>query len=297
MNIKTIHISFLDGLHGNFLRYIIYRFLLKDSGFQKLLPFTEIGTSHVRIQAKEHRGKVPSYTLLSYGKKSIPTKSGDLVVQIDWSQKHQYIQVYNHVYRAGHGIPYELRKTQCNWHPGDLPSQVRNKLYSQIRESSYFINNHKFLTLECSDVLIHKFDFDNFFNFDGFVLELTTIAKLSGISEDINVQELKDIWDLFIIKSGGFESQQNIERIFMKITNNINLNLEHLLIVEEAFLNTLITKQFDIHDQLSVFTQDTYPTTTDIIIKEIKQVLKSRNSEFDVNKPISDQWEQVKHLP
>jgi hypothetical protein len=85
--------------------------------------------------------------------------------------------------------------------------------------------------------------------------------------------------------------QENVKALFTAILNDAAYSCS-LNILEEAFLNALITQEFNIHSGISTF-KDYYTAESTIISVEIKRVLKNRNADFDPSKPISQQLNQV----
>lgn len=290
--IDKIYIDFFDGTHGNFLRYLIYRFVLDDTGFKNKLPFTDIGTSHVRISAEIYKDRVQSFPS---GFDIIMSPSvEDLIIRIVWDPEDAYLSLYNLIYRAGSGVDIDQRSSFLPYNASDR-KQIRNKLYSQLREEDYYKLGHIFRNT--NGAATHNFKFHSFFNFDALYWELTQVSKLLDARTHIDATELQVIFEQFIAKAHANSSKARIEHIFSILLKDENCDISDLLVIEEAYLNVLITKQFDIHGDLSIFNSEMYPTQLCIITEEIKQVLKNRNSNFDVCTPISDQWEQVRHLP
>ena len=62
--------------------------------------------------------------------------------------------------------------------------------------------------------------------------------------------------------------------------------------IEEAFLNVLITENFNIHSNISTFNEN-YSYDAVAISNEIKQVMKDRNAEFSLDVPINQQLNKI----
>jgi hypothetical protein len=151
-------------------------------------------------------------------------------------------------------------------------SDLRNIFYSSLYENVLGIDKYnKFLPI---DNQIYHFNVGKIYDYISFIEELGKISMFVGKRGwDYKHNKLYPLWQEFIEKNQGHQSYKKCQRIIMHIlaADDINFNCN---ILEEAYLNSFITKTFNIFDGMDCF-DNQYPTNTkqlhDLIISKVKE--------------------------
>jgi hypothetical protein len=302
-----IKIDYYGGSHGNFLAYILNRYIFKipSANFN---PINALGASHYKtseyeikkIVFAEHYSFRPEPKNVNF---SMPGKD-DTVIQIQIDSDNLYTVFYNAIVRGGNfgldiktpekdtlkkldelieksnshktsDYKYSAFKNQIIKDHGvqiNYPrSIIRNYYYANLYESDFFlIPANNFLNYDVKEKL--TFPVNSFMSFDLFVRELEKIS-IKLINQPFHLESsLNEIYNEFSEKNSGLIS-----------SNKCNIILEHILaghdfefnanILEEACINYNITQKFDIHSGIDCFS-DSYPTNTKIIYDQIMEKIK-----------------------
>jgi hypothetical protein len=300
-----IKIDYYGGSYGNFLAYILNRYIFKipSANFD---PINDIGASHYktteyqtkRIVLAEHYSFPPENVKLT-----MPGKD-DTVIQIQIDSNNLYPVYYNAMVRGGNfGLDVvtpekdtlekldNLVEKQIQYNFGHYKysafknqiikdhgiqinyprSIIRNYYYANLREDDLFlIPATNFLNYDVKEKI--TFPVNSFMSFVSFVRELEKIS-IKLINQQFHLESsFNELYNKFCEKNLGLIS-----------SNKCNIILEHILaghdfefnanILEEAYINCNITQIFDIHSGIDCF-NDSYPTNTKIIYDQIMEKIK-----------------------
>jgi len=300
-----IKIDYYGGSYGNFLAYILNRYIFKipSANFD---PINDIGASHNitfeyqtnRIVFAGHYSFPPENVNLA-----MPEKN-DTVIQIQINSDSLYSVYYNAIVRGGNfGLDVETPEEDTLKKLDDLieklnlykvghhkysafknqiikdygiqinypRSIIRNYYYSNLREDDLFLTpGTNFLNYDVKEKL--TFPVYSFMSFVSFVRELEKVS-IRLINQPFHLDpSLNELYNKFCEKNLGLIS-----------SNKCNIILEHILaghdfefntnILEEAYINCNITQIFDIHSGIDCF-NDSYPTNTKIIYDQIMEKIK-----------------------
>lgn len=286
-----IRIDFYGGSYGNFLEYIINRYVYNIS-FDIFSPFNQLGASHnvtdeymnVRQVVAEHYSFKSGY----------PIYSDDTVIQIKINENSMYHVLYNSLMRAGDqtinldqiekntiakltaaGKKFSNFKEQIIADYGFTVdyarSTIRNYFYSQLRESNFFldvVNAHD--NYDCIKII--KFDVGQFESIKSFIESLQKLSVELNNKQFIFDEDFSCLYNEFIDKNEGIKSYNKCNDIITDIISGKYVDI-NLTIIEEGFINCWITKTFNIHSDIDCFS-DNYPTNTRIIYDQIIEKLK-----------------------
>lgn len=302
-----IYIDFPGGAHGHFLEFIILKHINRVPEYQNFLPFTDIGTSHLKKQISS--GKTVLAVHYSQRNENITIDPDDYIIRIPVINKDLYLKFIiwgNITLRTGDGTfelsdfeintleklkdkKFEILKQHILYEQGikDIypRSYLRNIFYSQIREQ-----DNTYTTFKSGICKILNFEFSNFYSWDSFVKNLQNIAGKLRL-EFMVTDTLEADYKAFLNKNSVYLMGQKVKHLFEKITDEsfIETNLN---ILEEAFLNVLITDKFNIHSDIRTF-NNCYKVNSIEIAYEIKQILKKRNADFSLEMPIAQQLDKI----
>lgn len=301
-----VYIDFTGGAHGHFLEFIILKHVLRHPAYENFTPFTSLGTAHIKpslidksVFARHWTEHVPRAKFLA----------DDLVIRIPVDPESIYLYfifVGNSITRVAditldldqlekntlEKIPEQkhsnLKKTIMN-ELGiirDYPrSKLRNIFYDRIRQRSI-----KFVDFQAFGAKSIAFNFDSFYNWADFLAGTNNIATALDLPQ-VDANRLQCDYQEFLKNNAVYWMQENVKALFTAILDDTLYSCS-LNILEEAFLNVLITREFNIHSGLSTF-KDYYTAEPTAISAEIKRVLKNRNVDFDTAIPISQQLDRV----
>ena len=309
-----IYIDFFGGSHGNFLEFLISKYVLQIREYQNHLPFTSTGTSHIKPDI--HNGQKNSCTARHYSffkeyQNNLlhKIKSNDLLIRINIPTEDIYYSVYNASTRGG-DIRMDLDQLEIdtirkikeggkkfqNWLPllPETPntprSILRNIFYSKMHDEFHYQQINNFYDFKCNNII--TVNIHTFYNYNLLVNFLNLIAD--HIEVQPHFDDLLEIWQQFISKLECLPSKLKVDNFFKFLLNDVEIDIK-FNILEEAYLNALITELFDIHSDMSIF-EDSYPCSSLTISREIKQIMKNRNKSFSLQLPISKQLEMIRKL-
>lgn len=308
-----IYIDFFGGTHGNFLEFLFSKYVLNIPEYQNHSPFTSTGTSHIKPGVYFHREnicKADHYSFYTERRNKLiqNIQTDDFLIRIKTSTEDMFYAIYNSTTRGGdasldlENLEFDtIRKIKESHnkfhnlllHIPDAPDTPRNILrnifYSQIREESLrqHINNFYDFNSNIISVNVHIF-----YNYDLLVNFLNLIADQLGVQPHFD--DFLEVWQQFISKLECLPRKLKVDNFFEFVLNDVDTDIK-FNILEEAYLNVLITELFDIHSDMSIF-EDNYPFSSLIISREIKQIMKNRNKSFSLQLPISKQLEMIRKL-
>lgn len=278
---NNVYIDYYPGTHGHFLEFLINRFLFKDPRYANFNPFEKNGRVHQKPNQHNYKvEKVKPSHFSAFDINGILTDF-DCVIQINADyHKHSYIWLYNILSRTPISTNYSstvedfntwLINTHYSNYVNNKVSEIRNMIYTNcLHPETYFQSVFKGFKHVEKNFFI--FEFDNFFNFDKLSSSIIGISKFLHLDDDIDLIGVRKIWQQFISKSGGHYSKIQVDNFFNSIVNNKNSQC-HLNLIEQGYLNSLITKKYNIHAGISIFSSDEYPTSSMLIKKEIDQII------------------------
>ena len=284
---------FFGGAYGNFLEYICNRYIFKTKG-TSITPFLPSGASHQKNHNKEYQdNKVVSSGHFSYftaiSKEEFVFNTDDIIIRVNVDKNSLYHVYYNSLMRAGDqildlidlevdtldkleqgGQKFSNLKNQIISDFGIKKnykrSSIRNYFYSAIRESKFSLREmNSFIDFNCNKYI--NFNIRNVETFVSFV------SALQNLSLEITSQPFKydmtllNLYNEFFKKNQGIQSFNKCNNVLDCIFKGDNVNIE-LLIIEEAYINSIITEVFNIHSGIDCFT-DEYPSNTRVIYEQI----------------------------
>lgn len=321
-----IYIDFYGGTHGNFLRFLINRFVLVLDEYQDFLPFNSSGVSHLLPPSSTTNNIVLAnhYSMyeLTQSDNKITLKEEDRLLHINDSdllirihvnfEKHSFIWFYNMFYRAmpiGHNLDLKTTNDEDRFlitksplaqgHISYCKSNrkcLRNVFYSLFLDPNLFFNIPEYYTSyhgfkkpkikNFLDISIDTlFDYNSLYNF------LLEIAKNQNCNHhNVNDPMLYKVWRTFINRSGGFYKKTQVDHFFQNIlSDTTNKKIVKFNLMQESYLNFLITKNLDIHKNIHTFEEEKLTLSSELISQEIKNIMHCQNSNFKLTAPINQQ--------
>lgn len=298
-----IHIDYTGGSYGNFLAYIINRYIyqLESANFY---PFNKDGAAHVTTADYIDKSLVTAKHYshnLKYFSDPVNFSKDDVLIRIYVDRPNIYHVFYNGVVRAG-GFSLDidhpeidtikkleaLRKDKKD-NPHSLlklnydhiikefglrknypRSGLRNFYYATLREDEFGLDlMNNFINFDVRSTIYVQVQ--SFLSLNEFIKELTKIALV--VNRRFNYDKsFIDMYNNFINKNEGWSSQIKCNKIINDILlgNSVDIKVN---ILEEAWINCNITQMFDIHEGIECFA-DNYPVNTKVIHDQIIERLK-----------------------
>jgi hypothetical protein len=297
-----ITIDFYGGSYGNFLAYILNRYIFKIP-CADFNPINDLGASH-NATAKYQAERVVfagHYSFHLENPRLVMLGKDDTVIQIQIDPNNLYSVYYNSLARAGnYGLDLvapekntlkkldDLIEKTFNYHHKytwfknliiknhgsqiNYPrSIIRNYYYANLREDNFFlIPATTFLNYDVKEKI--AFPVSSFMSFFSFVHELEKVSiKLTNQPFCLD-RSLYELYNEFYKKNLGLTSSNKCDIILENILsgNTFEFNAN---ILEEAWINCNITQMFDIHSGIDCF-GDNYPNNTKIIYDQIMEKIK-----------------------
>lgn len=303
-----IYIDFPAASHGQFLEYLIHKHILHVQDYQNFLPFTDLGTSHKKPKSFYTSPQVRALHITEWNL-GVDITADDKIIRIPVTSNNIYMRFIfwgNKTLRVGDGTfeiddfekntleklkhdKYTLLREMIISDQGikNRYSKVylRNIFYSQIRENTIYFN--KFRNFTCPYFV---FDFENFYSFDNFLNTVNSLAMFLH-KDDVNKELLFLDYQLFLQNNHVYSMKNRVEEFFNAMLEDKDIDLS-LNIIEEAFLNVLITDKFNIHSDISIFEENNSGNSWQIA-NEIKTVLKNRNINYSLDLAINKQLNQI----
>lgn len=292
-----IQIDFYAGSYGNFLEYILNRYIFDIPSSKKFSPFNKLGSSH-NLLNKEYRDerKVSSghYSFLPDSLELLHKENK--VIQIIVDHESLYHVYYNSITRAGDqtidlsnleintiskldkaGGKFDNLRNQITHDYTRLEnyprSAIRNYFYAALNESIYSLDKmNKFIDYD--NTIIYKILASKFQTKLTFFKEFQKIAIATGCYRPIAYDtSLIKMYDKFIDQNKGIQSMIKCSNILEHIISNSNYEFE-TNILEEALINTKLSELFHIYADIECF-NDKYPTNTQDIYTQIINYIKN----------------------
>lgn len=277
MKFSKLHVDFRAGTYGNFLAYILNRFVFAVPG-SDFSPFTSMGTSHLGLTNEEYsNNKVVfpchysfKYRLITQSGNSQEILNNDGVIRLRVS--NVYPVFYNTHIRAG-DTPLDIVELEYNTldklsspkfhtirdtvlqnfgkHENYNRCELRNLFYSTFLDEETELK--KFNTWIPVDNQTHYFCIDSIYNYSEFVKELGKVSVFAGKRGwTFDHKTLYPIWNEFIELNQGYNSYLKCWDIINNMLANDNVDINCNLF-EEAYINSYITQTFNIYDGTECF--------------------------------------------
>lgn len=283
MKFHRLQIDYYGGAHGNFLEYLVNRYVFGIES-AKFYPFTEQGTSHVKPQAyiEDRLCESGHYSYNFSLGNLIGNNDGIIRITID----KIYPALYNSLTRAGE-INLDIDCLEVNTlaklsEPkfavirqdlidklgvlDNYPrSEIRNLFYSAMREPKFGADNMQNWAPLSNDYC--EFPISAFYNYIELVHYLGQVSLFAGRIGWNYDSSLYDIWSEFINKNTGYQSYVKCQQIITNMLAGDNIPIE-CTVLEEAYINFYITDTFNLYSNIDCFT-DNYPKTTQELYQAI----------------------------
>ena len=276
-------IDFYGGAHGNFLEYIINRYIFSIECCKDFTPFNNLGTAHAKNDnaAYVKDRKIVCRHFSAFGDKMpehIP------IVKIKVSKHYHPVVVYNAVLRAGDQF-FDIDNLEKNT-LSKLPEKhnalkieiinqlgrstdyhrkdIRNFFFSKLMHDEYSINLMN-ADIHPSNPSI-EIDVGVLFEFQKFTMTLGDIANFLNCRFAFD-KTLYPLWLTFMSKNHGYISFKKCSKIIDNIIQCQDYDFK-VNVLEEAYINFFIVKSFGVYENVRCF-DDTFPTNTKHILDEI----------------------------
>ena len=269
-------IDFFGGCHGNFLEVIIDMFVCGNRTMIGKPLFNENGAAHLKRNIADYK---PAIRQNHYSYFDIPFDINDNVIEIHVSNTDILAALTNSLVRAGDQVLdithlhtntikklTALPKAQSFF--DDLirehgihdtyPKQViRNYFYSKFDNKDYGLSLFNTFTHKGNK---HIFPFSAFFNLEEFYYHLNKCAYFLNLNF-YPTEQCAMIWKDFISCNQGYQSQKKCNIIIKHILNGINIPIDNLTLVEEAWIAHRVSKIFRCYNH-PLLIAETFPTNT-----------------------------------
>lgn len=308
--IDKIYIDFTPGLHGNFLRFLIRKFIYNDPWTKNITPFNRLGNSHnhyahtptddVSLDNPDLSIPIHTYHLekfLSLRLAPDPVLDQNcMVIPINWNYETDiYLVMYNYFMRAGDIVDLGITLRTRN-DPTRLSYVDRRWiLYQQITTSTSWFKKHYGFRISNNPLANYcEFDVNWFYDLAKLAFGLSQIARRLNVDCEIDMSELTNTWQQFMSYPTGYTSQLKIKNLLNELLLGHGPDFSNLLILEECYLNKLIIQQFNITASRAtlLFNSTMYPTSSAVELF-IKEHLKNNYQDFDITKSIASQMKLI----
>jgi len=266
-------LDYYSGSHGNFLEYLINRFIFKVPKVENI--FTKLGTCDILRQMPEYGNarmlQSNHYSEFSYITPDVVKKVVRIVLT---SEQERVCYQINVDCRAGDipsekkvfDIPDELRKS---------PSQLRQTYYAKLKfkENGYQLPD-TWLNLS-NDV--YNFPMGDLYNFQKLVIQLNKLSYFLECTFNPG-PELVEVWQQFIDRNHGLQAWKKVETILFHVMSNNDWEFVATP-WEQALLNLQLTEIINIADG-PLFDNDTYPTNSQQVWKHVQESIAEFDNRF-----------------
>ena len=276
-------IDFYGGTHGNFLEYIINRYIFSIECCKDFTPFNNLGTAHAKNDNDAYikDRKIVCRHFSAFGDKM----SEDIpIIKIKVSKYYHPVAVYNAVLRAGDQF-FDINELEKNTlaklpikHEG-LKAEIIRQLGNHINYNRKDIRNFFFSKLMHDEYSISLMNHDIhpenksleidvavLFEFQKFTMMLGDIANFLNCRFAFD-KTLYPLWLEFMSKNHGYNSFTKCSKIIDNIIQCQDYEFK-VNVLEEAYINFFIVKSFGVYENLSCY-ENQYPTNTRHILDEI----------------------------
>jgi hypothetical protein len=283
--------------HYHVKRNIISMFYKLHKGVELMNDYTMRNGKHYDLVIEHNGSFIPDPDIKKFQLlddiNGITPESGVIRIQVD----DYYTILYNGLYRAADvTIDFDelevdtleklnpkkfiyLKQSILNdlgEHKNYNRSDLRNMFYSSFIYDNLGVDQYN--NFNQIDNPVYNFPVSTIYNYNKFVEQLGQISTFAG-KQGWNYchDELYPIWNEFIQRNQGYQSYKKCQQIIEHILNASNIDIK-CNIIEEAYINSFITRTFNLYDGIACFDENVYPTNTrDIHNLITNQVRKNRD--------------------
>jgi hypothetical protein len=270
-----IIIDYGPGLHGNFLEYIINRYIFKIPVAVDQI-FHPTGAAHFLKVDKNYQAC--AIVKANHYAGSDVLKNVTQAIYIKHYSPYDFVLLTN-IFNRCHPRNEQILNE-------DVIHQEQLKIMGIFENETQRLRNHwyvklkekhcsQFYTKQLGEIPSHDFDYQSFFTLDQFVEELKKTANFLSMTLHYDTT-LSELWNLFIKKNTGWSRYQTARKIVCAILNQENITLPTDDWQLQAYINYNLSSMFDIYDG-ALFDYDSYPNNT----LEIYHLIQQHLSEFD----------------
>jgi hypothetical protein len=283
-----IAIDFAPGLHGNFLEFVINRYIF-DVPYSVDSIFQKSGAAHIINQDPVYQQHKKTYWghFSAYGD-SYP-ESVNKVIWIKHNPKLDFVLLTNIFYRC-HPNAVSQNDTsivdQKKFHTdlmgpsfwsqaetGSLKS-LRMNWYTKFQER-HFSETEKYPN---TTIPVHEFDYSSFFSLPEFIIELQRVSEFLNITLKYDTS-LGKLWQEFALINQGFNNYKQAQQILANTLSNVLSPIDVDDWQLQAWLNHNLSKMFRLYDG-ELFDNEQYVDNTQSLYALIQQHLIDFDSKF-----------------
>lgn len=271
-------IDFFGGCHGNFLEVIIDMFVYGNRTMIGEPLFNENGAAHLKIDVAEYK---PGIVAKCFSSTNMPFDIHDNVIEIHLCDTDMLPALTNNLLREGDeavditnlhqntikklgalqkgGVACFLKDLiREHGEHNSYPKQViRNYFYSRFDNTEYGLSLYNAFHHKGNK---HIFPFSALYNLEEFYYNLNKCAYFLNLNF-YPTEQCAMIWKDFISCNQGYQSQKKCNIIIKHILNGINIPIDNLTLVEEAWIAHRVSKIFRCYNH-PLLIAETFPTNT-----------------------------------
>lgn len=283
-----IAIDFAPGLHGNFLEFVINRYIFNvpysvDSIFQNTGAAHRVNQDPVYQQHKKtYWGHFSAFS------DKYPD-SVDKVIWIKHDPRLDFVLLTNIFYRC---IPggvirndtsiLDLEKfhvdsmKHVDWPQAETGSlkSLRMNWYTKFQER-HFAETEK---RPNTTLPVHEFDYSSFFSLPEFVIELQNTSNFLNMTLQYDTS-LSELWQEFVSINQGFNNYKQAQQILTDALSNIWQPIDVNNWQLQAWINHNLSKMFRLYDG-ELFDCEQYVNNTQSLYAIIQKHLNDFDSKF-----------------
>ena len=266
-----IKIDFHGSTHGHFLEYVSNVYIMQTAPSQQSIFKPPTYSAHAPDDIyRAHR-------LITCGhyfdpRCNLKIDREDTVIRIVLNTQDDnlfFIALTNLMYKAG-DVGFERQMLSIPESIRNNPVDVRNNWYSKFNEREKYANFYAdFVPI---DQPVFKFDFNSFFSFEKFSIELNHLAIFLD-QTFFPDESLYKLWAEFIAYNQGWQSYVKCNRILENVFANEPTSID-CTIIEQGWLNYKLSMICRIYDGL-LFEDVVYPKNTQTVYNIISDHLNS----------------------
>ena len=266
-------LDYYSGSHGNFLEYLVNRFIFKVPRVENI--FTKLGTCDILRQIPEY-GHARMLQSEHYSEFGHPTpdviKKVVRIVVAGYQEKICY-QI-NVDCRAG-DIPAEKKALAMPDELKKSSSQLRQTYYAKLKfEENGYCFPGSWLDLGHD---VYNFPMGDLYNFQKLLIQLNKLSNFLECTFNPG-PELAKVWQQFIDRNHGLQAWQKVETILFHTMSNHDWEFVATP-WEQALINLQLSEIVNIADG-PLFDNDLYPTNTQQIWKCVQQSMHEFDNRF-----------------
>lgn len=274
-----IAIDYSPGTHGYFLEYVVNRWVYQVP-YTSDNPFQNSGSSHNITQDTVYQqSKVVNaghYSAYNYR----GSQRTEKIIFIKHCPRLDYVVLTNVFYRTHQSAlhtDYPTEKIQ-QIHidnmslDGKTPTEIelRNNWYHKLYNRDFF----KADNIQSTDIPYFEFDYQAFFNFPDFLIELQKLSNFLDFTFTYST-DLWALWKTFMDKNQGWIAYTHANDILNKIYSNQSAIIDPDWKLH-AWINCCLSKTFKIYN--GVLFDNEYPTNT----QQISSLITDHINTFDL---------------